>query len=40
MYYVLEVGKESYIKRVIAVAGDHVLIQDGKVYLNGEELKE
>lgn len=40
IYYVLEVGKESYIKRVIGVAGDHILIQDGKVYLNGEELKE
>lgn len=40
MYYVLEVGKESYIKRVIAVAGDQVLIKDGKVYLNGEEIEE
>lgn len=40
LYYVLEVNKESYIKRVIGVAGDHVLIEDGKVYLNGEELKE
>ena len=27
-YYVLEVGKESYIKRVIGVAGDKILIQD------------
>lgn len=40
MYYVLEIGKESYIKRVIGVAGDHILIENGKVYLNGEELKE
>ena len=39
-YYVLEWGKTSYIKRVIGVAGDHVLIEDGKVYLNGEELQE
>lgn len=39
-YYVLEIDKESYIKRVIGVAGDHILIKDGKVYLNGEELKE
>ncbi len=39
-YYVLEFGKESYIKRVIGVAGDHVLIENGKVYLNGEELEE
>lgn len=40
VYYVLESTKTSYIKRVIGVAGDHILIQDGKVYLNGEELQE
>lgn len=40
VYYVLESTKTSYIKRVIGVAGDHVLVQNGKVYLNGEELKE
>ena len=40
IYYVLEIGKRSYIKRVIGVAGDHVLIKDGKVYINGEELQE
>ena len=39
-YYVLEINKTSYIKRVIGVAGDKILIEDGKVYLNGEELKE
>ena len=39
-YYVLEVNKTSYIKRVIGLPGDHVLIEDGKVFLNGEELKE
>lgn len=39
-YRVLEIGKISYIKRVIGVAGDHILIQDGKVYLNDEELNE
>ncbi len=39
-YYVLEFNKTSYIKRVIGVAGDHVKIMDGKVYLNDEELKE
>ena len=27
---------EDYVKRVIAVAGDTVNIQDGKVYVNGE----
>lgn len=39
-YYVLEISKNSYIKRVIGIAGDHILIEDGKVYLNGEELHE
>ena len=27
-------------KRIIGVAGDHIKIEDGKVYLNGEELNE
>lgn len=39
-YYVLEIGKESYIKRVIALPGEHVQIKEGKVYINGEELQE
>lgn len=39
-YYVLEIGKDSYIKRVIALPGEHIYITDGKVYINGEELKE
>ena len=39
-YYVLELGKDSYIKRVIALPGEHVQIKDGKVYINGEELQE
>ena len=40
IYYVLEIGKQSYIKRVIGIAGDKILIENGKVYVNGEELKE
>ena len=39
-YYVLEFNKTSYIKRVIGLPGEHVQIKDGKVYINGEELKE
>ncbi len=30
----------SYIKRVIAVAGDRLRIDDGQVYVNGEPLEE
>ena len=36
----LETTKTSYIKRVIGVAGDHIKIENGKVYRNGEELDE
>ncbi len=39
-YYVLENGKTSYIKRVIGLPGEHVTIDKGKVYINGEELEE
>lgn len=39
-YYVLEIGKESYIKRVIAMPGEHIKIENGKVYINEQELEE
>ena len=40
VYYVLEINKMSYIKRVIALPGEHVELKDGTVYINGEELEE
>lgn len=39
-FNVVEFGKTSYIKRVIALPGEHLQIKDGKVYINGEELQE
>lgn len=39
-YNVLEITKRSYIKRVIAMPGEHVQIKEGKVFINGEELEE
>lgn len=39
-YHVLEWGKTSYIKRVIGLPGDHVKIENGKVYINDQELDE
>ncbi len=40
VYYTLEIGKTSYIKRVIGLPGEHVQIKDGKVFINGEVLEE
>ena len=40
LYYGLEIGKVSYIKRVIATENEHVQIQEGKVFINGEKLEE
>lgn len=39
-YYILEIGKTSYIKRVIGLPGEHLKIENGKVYINGTELEE
>ena len=39
-YYILELTKVSYIKRVIGVEGDRIQIANGKVYVNGKELIE
>ena len=39
-FYVLENGKISYIKRVIGLPGDHVVIKDGKTYINDKKLDE
>ncbi len=40
VYYTLEIGKTSYIKRVIGLPGEHVQIKDGGVYINGNRLEE
>lgn len=40
VFYVLEFSKRSYIKRVIATEGQHVVIKDDTVYINGEEFEE
>ncbi len=40
IYNVVELGKTSYIKRVIGLPGEHVQIKDNKVYINGQELPE
>ena len=40
VYYNLELTKKSYIKRVIALPGDHVKIENNTVYINGRILNE
>ncbi len=40
VYYVLEFGKVSYIKRVIGLPGEHVELKDDKVYIDGKPLEE
>ena len=39
-YDVLEIGKINYIKRVIGIPNDHIVIDDGKVYINDKLLDE
>ena len=39
-FYVLEVNKTSYIKRVIGLPGEHIKIENGRVYINENELQE
>lgn len=40
LYHGIEIGKTSYIKRVIATQTEHITIENGKVYINGEILEE
>lgn len=39
-YYVLDIGKKSYIKRIIGLPGEHIQIEYGNVYINGTKLTE
>lgn len=39
-YYVLEINKTSFIKRVIGLPGEHVQIKEGNVYIDGKKLEE
>ena len=40
LYNFLDVNKVSYIKRVIGLPGDHIVIKDGIVYRNDERIEE
>lgn len=40
IYYILEINKTSYIKRAIGLPGDHIVIEDGKVFINNNEYEE
>lgn len=40
-YHVMGIGKKSYVKRIVALEGEHIYIsEDGKVYINDELLEE
>ncbi len=40
LYYLLDVGKITYIKRVVGLPGDHIEIEKGTVYINDKPEKD
>lgn len=41
VYHIMEIGKRSYIKRIVALEGEHLYIsEEGEIFINDEKLTE